>query len=346
MAIQKILGFLRDEQDIKPYWNRTEVKETLRIISDDATDTGFEIIYYLPSYVSGPGTTDFNPMQATFTIYRSSHPTATDLVLLEAYSVRRVPNTGNAWDITLLYGSYIPNELVAYGTNFPPSSSGGNSNPPPAPSFNPLSAPPVWSSSSAIVQKQTMTKPNGNFIVHEHGKLLNDPITYEEVHTTHTWTFNVDYHQLNYVQQIAKFAGIVGAAGNIFGEPAQRWKMTACSGQEARESYGSGDQRVSYHYVKVSLSIEYNPSGWVDDAKLISRSTLQLLDGDFIPIDINGNGDRAHEPWPLLPVDGGGDVLGAPYDALNPNAFAVLDTGYPVTGNLIGLINAYSLEIP
>ena len=345
MAIQKILGFLRDEQDIKPYWNRTEVKETLRIISDDATDTGFEIIYYLPSYVSGPGTTDFNPMQATFTIYRSSHPTATDLVLLEAYSVRRVPNTGNAWDITLLYGSYIPNELVAYGTNFPPSSSGGNSNPPPAPSFNPLSAPPVWSSSSAIVQKQTMTKPNGNFIVHEHGKLLNDPIPYEEVHTTHTWTLNEDYASLNYFSQFASLAGKVGST-TTFGTDGQYWKLSALSAQEARESYGSGNQRLSYHYVKITISFEYNPSGWVDDAKLVSRSTLQLLDGDFIPIDINGNGDRAHEPWPLLPVDGGGDVLGAPYDDLDPNDFAVLDTGYPVTANIATLISTYGLAIP
>ena len=94
------------------------------------------------------------------------------------------------------------------------------------------------------------------------------------------------------------------------------------------------------------MSFEYNPSGWVDDSKLVSRSTLQLLDGDFIPFDFNGNGDRAHEPWPLLPVDGGGDVLGAPYDALNPNAFAVLDTGYPVTANIALLITAYGLAIP
>jgi len=334
MAITKILGFIRDEEDLKvPSWTQSEVKEVVRVITDTASDHSFDIVADLPSYASGPGTTDFNPLQLTFTLYQSTHPHASGLVLLEAQSVRRVPKTGNAWDITLLYGTYIPFELQAYnnGTGTPIT--------------NPLLQPVVWSSSTSIVQKQTYTKPNGSFILHEHGMMINDPVTHEEAHTTHTWNFNVDYASLNYFSQFASLVGKVGST-TTFGTDGQYWKLTTCSANEARESFGSGATRYSYHYVKITITFEYNPSGWVDDAKLVSRSTKQKLDGDFIPININGNGDRAHEPWPLLPVDGGGDVLGAPYDDLDPNDFAVLDTGYPVTANIATLISTYGLAIP
>ena len=77
-GIKKIHGFLSEEQDIKPFFNRTEIKEVVRVemntISFGLQDNAIDLIEYLPSYASGPGDTTFNPLQITFTLYQSPHP--------------------------------------------------------------------------------------------------------------------------------------------------------------------------------------------------------------------------------------------------------------------------------
>lgn len=344
-GIKKIHGFIPEEQDIRPYFNRTEIKEVVRVEMDTTNfgvqDNAIDLIDYLPSYASGPGDTNFNPLQITFTFYQSPHPKAASLVLLECSGIKRVSDSGTFYDISLNYGNFIPGELTTVEGPEKPN--------PGTPIISPLQQPPVWSSSSNIVQKQTMTKPNGKFIIHENGLAITSPISYEEAHTAHTWTFNVNYTSINYQSDIANYVGFIGKkTDTLFGKIASYWKLTAASSQEMRESYGTGKSRVTFHYLKCQVSFEYNPSNWLDDAKLYSRSTYQRVNGKLIPIKINDLGDRAQEPWPLQTKEPDGDCFAAPYYVNPPNVdlYAVLDTGYPQTANIGIIPSTYGLRIP
>lgn len=332
-GITKILGFIREEQKIIPSFNKFEIREVCRVVMNNASDTGIHLVEYLPSYTSGAGDTTFNPLQLTFTLLVSPHPKTNNLLLVSCEGISKVGESGNIWDIELTYSNYIENEqqkidqfnLTAI--------------------VNPLNRPVVWSTSSSIVQKQTYTDADGNWIIHENGQPLTDPITIEETHTSHTFNFVVNYNSLNYYSNIASFAGLVGT-GTVFGVDGQYWKITAASGNEKTETLGAGPTKQKFHYVEVSLTFEYNPSGWVNDAKIVSMSTQQKVLGNYIPIDINENGDRAQAPWPLLPAEPNGDCYGAPYDALVADDFAELNTGYPRRGNIGALISQYGLAIP
>ena len=331
-GVRKIHGFVRDEQRGRPNFNETEFTETVLVEAYNVTDHIFHLIDSLP-VAGAPGSLGFNPAQITFSFYFSVHPKSNNFVLLQCGNIEKVQNTGNMWRVELTYGNYIPSAITSIDKQTG------------SPIVNPLNQPVIWSSSTNIVQKQTMTKPNGNFILHEHGLPLNEPIPLEEAHTVHTWNFNVNYSSLNYHSNIANYVSCVGNT-TTFGDNGQYWKCVAASAQEAYESFGSGNTRTVFHYVKINISLEYNPSGWVEEAKLVSRSTMQKVSGDYIPIDINGNGDRAEEPWPLLKKEDANNCYGAPYDELDPDDFAVLDTGYPERANLAALISAYGLAIP
>lgn len=344
-GIKKIHGFLSEEQDIKPFFNRTEIKEVVRVEMNTTSfglqDNAIDLIEYLPSYASGPGDTTFNPLQMTFTLYQSPHPKAASLVLLECSGIKRVSGSGTFYDVSLNYGNFIPGEITTVENSNSPN--------PGTPIISPLKQPPVWSSSSNIVQKQTMTKPNGDPIIHENGLALTSPITYEESHTVHTWSFNVNYASIDYSSDIANYVGFVGKRSeSLFGIRASYWKFTAASSQEMRESYGTGKSRVRFHYLKCQVSFEYNPSDWINDAKLYSRSTYQRVNGKLIPIKINDLGDRAQEPWTLQEKEPDGDCFAVPYNVNPPNIslYAVLKTGYPQTANIGIVPSTYGLAIP
>ena len=65
----------------------------------------------------------------------------------------------------------------------------------------------------------------------------------------------------------------------------------------------------------------------------------------YLPIEINGRGDVAMEPWPLNAAG-----LGYPYTNINSadplTAFAWIDPLYPVEANLNSFANANGLVIP
>jgi len=331
-GVKKIHGFIRDEERGRPNFNETEFTEVALVEAYNVTDHIFQLIDTLPA-AGFPGNTGFNPAGITFSFYFSTHPKSSNFVLLQCGNIEKVSESGVFWRVELTYGNYIPSAITSIDKQTG------------SPIVNPLNQPVIWSSSTNIVQKQTLTKPSGELILHEHGLPLTEPITYEDGHTVHTWNFNKNYNSLNYHNEIGLYVGSVGNSP-MFGTEGQRWKCVAASAQEAYESFGSGNTRTVFHYVKINISIEYNPSGWVDDVKLVSRSTMQKVSGQFIPIDINGNGDRAEEPWPLLVKEDADNCYGAPYDDLDPNKFAILYTGYPQRANLAALVSAYGLSIP
>lgn len=338
-GVKKVLGFLREETEPTPYSNRTEVKEVCRVEVYNVTDTWVNLFSTLPASGS-PGSVGFNPQQITFTFGTSVHPLTNNLYLQQASGIKKVAPT--FWDMTLQY-SNSEYQLEPTGEN--------NKNPrnrKDQKNVNPLSRPPVWSSASKTVLKQTYTKgPNpaagvvGDVIVHENGLAITEPYMYAEEHTTHSFSFNRNFSSFDYNTDIKPYLGKV-STNTIFGAgSAQQYKLVQASCSEEYESFGQGDSRTEYHFIRINVTFEYNPSGWINDSELVSKSTLQLVAGTLEPIIINNKGQVAQEPWPLI---AGGAA--APFNALNPANFAILDTGYPETANLSTFVSAYGLVVP
>lgn len=337
-GVKKVLGFLREETSPKPFLDRTECTEVCRVEVYNTTDNWVQLFNTLPASGS-PGTIGFNPQQITFTFGTSFHPLTNNLYLQAAPSIKKFSPT--FWDITLQY-SNAQYQLQPSGQNQNPKDRKDQKY------QNPLSRPPVWTSSSNIVQQETMTKgPNpiagaiGDFIVHENKLGLTDPYMKDEIHTVHTFAFNRNYTSFDFATDIKPYLGKVSTATIFDATVAEQYKMTSCTCSEEYESVGQGDTYTLYHFIRITVSFEFNPSGWIKDAKLVSKSTQQLVAGELQPIIINARKALAYEPWPLL-VGG----LAAPYTALNPANYAVLDTGYPETVNLSTFVSAYSLAVP
>lgn len=337
---KKILGFLREETSPKPFLDRTECTEVCRVEVYNTTDNWVQLIGSLP--VSGsPGTLAFNPQQITFTFGTSFHPLTNNLYLQAAPGIKKFSPT--FWDITLQY-SNAQYDLQPAGQSQNPKNRQDQK------LANPLSRPPVWTSSSNVVLQETMTKgPNpiagvvGDPIIHANNLPLTNPYMKDEVHIVHTFSFNRNYSTFDFNTDIKPYLGKVSTS-IIFGAAInEQYKMTSCTCSEEYESVGQGNTYTLYHFIRITVSFEHNPSGWIRDGKLVSKSTQQLIaiTGKLQPIEINDKGAKAYEPWPLL-VGG----AAAPYDALNPANYAVLDTGYPETANLSTFTTEYNLIVP
>lgn len=336
-GVKKVLGFLREETEPTPFFDRTEVKEVCRVEVYNVTDTWVNLFSTLPASGS-PGSLSFNPQQVTFTFGTSVHPLTNNLYLQQANNIKKIAPT--FWDLTLQYSNaeYL----------LTPSEQNKNPKNRKDQKVHPLARPPVWTSTSQIVMKQTYTKgPNptsgviGDVITHENDLMITEPYMHPEVHITHSFSFNLDASTFDYNTQILPYLNKV-STNVIFGASiAQQYKMSHASCSEEYESFGQGDSRTEYHYIRVNVSFEYNPSGWINDAKTYSRSTLQLVSGTLKPIIINDKGQIAQEPWPL--VSGG---AAAPYNALNPANFVTLDTGYPEVVGLGTFVTAHGLALP
>lgn len=338
VGVKKVLGFLREESEPTPYLERTVVKEVCRVEMYNVTDTWVDLFNTLP--VSGsPGSTTFNPQQITFTFGTSLHPLTNNLYLQQASGIKKHAPT--FWDLTLQY-SNAEYELLPSEQNKNPKNRTDQK------TQNPLARPPVWTCTSQTVLKQTYTKgPNpvagatGDIIVHTNGLALTEPYMYAEEHTVHSFSFNRNYTLFDYNTDIKPYLGKV-STNIIFGATtAQQFKMSHASCSEEYESFGQGINRTQYRFIRINVSFEFNPSGWTNDAKLVSRSTQQLVGGVLVPIPVNARGQLAQEPWPLL-----ANGTAAPFGGLNPSQFGILDTGYPATANLSTFVTAHNLVIP
>ena len=183
----------------------------------------------------------------------------------------------------------------------------------------------------------------GDPIIHANKLPLTDPYMKDEVHTVHSFAFNRNFSTFDFNTDIKPYLGKVSTA-IIFGATiAEQYKMTTCTCSEEYESQGQGNNYTLYHFIRINVAFEYNPSGWIHDSKLVSKSTqqLEIATGELIPIIINKRKALAYEPWPLL-----ANGTAAPYTALNPANFALIDHGYPETANLSTFVSAYGLVVP
>lgn len=331
MGLKLIHGFLHEKQKAKPEWGNITITETVLIEMESPSDRIISLIGLLPAHPASPSST--NPKGLSFTFDLSPHPDSSALVLRTASDLTQIQGSATFWTIELSYSVFSVAELSVGLIGL----AGGSTNPRHRKDqrefIDPEDRPVVWSMSTSIVQKQTYIHENGAApIVHANGLPLTEPYMYEEVHETHTFSYNIPYS----VYDHDNFSPHVGKVSSqpVLGFAGDKVKFVSFSANEEYESNGNGLDKTEYHYVRVTLSFEINPSGWSKDAELISMSTVQLVAGELIAINTSST-EYAQEPWPLL-VDG----TAAQYDALDPTTFARVDHGYPRTVNLAAVVDA------
>lgn len=331
MGLKLIHGFIHEKQKAKPEWGNITVSETVLIEMEYASDRIISLIGLLPSHPASPSTT--NPKGLSFTFDLSPHPDSSALVLRQASDLTQVPDSATFWTIELSYSVFSVAELSVGLIAL----AGGSSNPRHRKDqrefIDPEDRPVVWNMSTSIVRKETYMKRDGSGpIVHANGLPLTEPYMYEETHETHTFSYNIPYS----VYDHDNFSPHVGKVSSqpVLGYDGDKVKFVSFSANEEYESNGNGLTKTDYHYVRVTLSFEINPSGWSEDAELISMSTVQLVSGELIAINISST-EYATSPWPLLD-----DGTAAQYDALDPTTFARVDHGYPRTVNLAAVVNS------
>jgi hypothetical protein len=331
MGLKLIHGFLHDKQKAKPEWGNITIVETVMIEMESPSDRIISIVGVLPSYPASPSST--NPKGLSFTFDSSPHPDNSALVLRSASELTQVPNSATFWTIELSYSVFSTAELSAGLIGLATGSSNPRHRKDQREFIDPEDRPVVWNMTTSIVRKETYMKEDGSGpIVHANGLPLTEPYSYEETHETHTFSYNIPFSVFDH-DDFADHVGKVDS-GNCLGKGDGKIKFVAFNSNEEYESNGTGLTKTEYHYVRVTLSFEFNPSGWAEDYKLVSMSTVQLVSGKLIPININST-EYAQEPWPLL-----ADGTAAQYDDLDPTLFALVDHGYPRTSNLTAVTDA------
>ena len=339
MGIKRIDGFLKEKQRAKPEWGSMSIVETVLIETTSATDNIIDLLSALPA---APNTiTSSNPKGISFTFDVSLHPDSNVFVLRSAGEVKQAEQGACFWEIELTYATFSIAELVGVD-------SGSGSNPKKRIDqrvTSPIDRPVVWNSSTSIVTKETYRHAtNGNPIILTNLLPITTPVKHEEVHETHTFAYNVAFDSYDH-STYRPFEGKVNSS-SCMGFATGTLKFSSFQANEEYESIGQGVTKTEYHYVRVTLTFEYNPSGWVDDAKLVSMSTLQLIPvippfvAFYAQILVSAT-EYAQEPWPL---DANG--LAIPYDNNNPANYGYIDHGYPRTANLNTITNIRSLSVP
>ena len=342
MAIAMIHGFLKEKQKSRPEWGRISIVETVLIETDSAEVNMIELLTELPA---SPNTiTSWNPKGISFTFDLSLHPDSNVFVLRSAGDLQQVEQGGCFWEIELTYAVFSSAELVGI------AGWGDNNNPKKRKDqrevIDPTDRPYVWHTSTSTVTKETYRHAtSGDPIVHTNGLPITTPFRFEEIHRIHTFSYNVDYTSYNN-DDYDDYVGLVNTSTTL-GYGAGKLKFVSFQANEEYESIGQGVEKLEFHYVRVTLNFEYNPSGWDEDAKVVSMSTLQLTQMIVTPflfyydkIRISAT-EYAQEPWPL---DANG--LAIPYDDNDPADYGYVNHGYPKTGDL-SIVTAYrSLAIP
>lgn len=346
MTITLIHGFLHEKQKITPEWGSMTVTETVLVETDSPLVTSLTLIGALPAAPNA--VTAANPKGISFTFDASVHPENSALVLRTAGAVTQVQDGGVFWEVELNYSNKSFLQLT--GPSVVNGGTGSNRNPTQRKDQReelvPFDRRVVWSASSAIIQKETFRHAtSGDVLRHTNLLPITQPFKYEDVHVTHTFSYNVEYASYN-SSFYEPFFGKVNEFGCL-GKPSGTLKLSSFSANEEYESNGSGVNKVEYHYVRLTISFEYNPSFWDSEAQLVSMSTIQLKIKIIPPFDVYHDKilisatQYAEEPWPL---DANGAAI--PYDNNNPGDYGFINHGYPRLADLTTVTAVKGLTIP
>jgi hypothetical protein len=312
MTIAKIHGFKPEGTSFSTEPQRFVISEQVLVEADHANITAAQIIDALPSFASGPGTTDFNPLQLTFTINQSRHPDGNNYILESTQNLRRHSENDCFWIVPLRYSTALPWDMISFFSgqridqrvkNVDKDYEYPEDKPP---IISPLDRPPIFSGSSKIVMRESRFDRNGDIIKHTNGLPITQPVSVPVVHRNWSWSFNISASTFD----ITDFETVENKTNSLqlnipqgspsttaYPVPANRLK---CMGFSYFESYETpANSTTEFHYVRVTVNFEFSEDPW--NTPPLSMHTKQRIAGGapLIPIQINNRGDIATEPWPL-----------------------------------------------
>lgn len=343
MGVASLHGFQREEVNVDFKFLNEEVNETLLIEADSVLDRWDQIQDDLPAYGGASGNMP-DGSTITFTLGRSPHPHRSRLILREATNLRKVKNSGNFWEIDLLYNMDVSDQEVQDPQD--PENS--------QVIILPWQKAPVWQAGNSITEHETFQKPNGDLIRHTNGAPITEPISVPLQHTSHTFTWNIKWDILDYDRDIEKYVNSINKQ-TMWNKPVGTWKLTNTSATEMWERIPFDEDvsgEYSFHYARITATFEHNPEGW--NTAPFSKSTWELsvislspLLYGLAPITVNSRGDFAEEPWPLQD-----DGTAVPYNSLDDsNLYARIDTGWtpadqPASVDIWDFADRWNLSIP
>lgn len=316
MAIQKIHGFERDQSTFSSQGVQLKVSETILIEATTPLITMAEVINALPNTISGPGGTTFNPLQLTFTLFQSRHPSS-DLYYLEnVQSLKRTGDKGHFWHLRLSYST-----PAASGS---PGSSGSSSatrskknqrvKKPDSPNkdlqepiTDPTQRPAVFSGSTQTLTQHRYLNLDDEVIRHTNHMPITKPIPFEILTESWTWAWNIGILSTHDFFHNRSLGMISATNSDNFTIKVDKNKSISikkgemkCMGMSYAEEWETPSSGEEFHYVRVTANFLLT-EGTIWGTAPISQHTLQIgSDGiSPVPIEINDRKQHAKVPWPL-----------------------------------------------
>ena len=368
--IEKIHGFRRREATASLESSFHVREEVLLVEAKTPLVKWEEVVFELPSFASGPGSTAENPLQITLTLNQSRHPHDTYFRLISYGPGRRASSEGGKgkdrfWEIPLRYSTELPNTSgtdleLSQRINNPDDEDEDDQDP----IIDPTTRPPIWSGSSRIVNRKSFFDMAGNRIVHTNRLPVTTAVDIPYTLLEWKWTFNVDAKTYDNADFDDPNTGILNrmnstgfsipmGAGLSFFVAQYQLKCVSMSMSEVYET--PANTTTQFHYVRVNCTFHMltNQDDTWDNPPLSLHTHQRSNIGKPIRIQINDRGDLAEDPWPLNKLG-----FAINYDNLNStpqDQYGVLqvndngslsDLVVCEEGNLAFFFNKYSLTLP
>ena len=294
-VIKKIHGFTRTDQSYSSQGEQFRLTETCLVEAYSPISRISDVVFELPNITSGPGASDWNPDQLTFTLKVSTHPES-DLFRLDSLEgMKRKDPDSNFWLIPLVYMTPAVNLDVTQQVDKPKAKKKKSR----TRIIDPVSRPPVFSMSINTQMQNTFTDRYQRRIVHRNHMPIEQPLQ----QYTDAWQFNWSWNIA-----IANLPGFLDDAALFTNRKHMMWcakRTLRGSGVKLSEVFETpSGSSVEHHYARVGFTMTYTPSRMVDEPQ-ISQHTLQRLQNtetgemELAPIIINSAGGKAKKPWPL-----------------------------------------------
>lgn len=367
----QILGRLLDGSSMSAEWGSNTLGERWLVKMDSPLNNIADVQAQLPAYGAAA--------EPTFTIGISYHPQFVNLKLKSLNSLSPHPEGQPYWIVDVTYEtaqwlmqqlSNGPREDQGKGNLGPKKKIDANGNP----IQYPWDEPPTWSASTRTVRQTLFYDANNNLLLHANMYPLTEGIEGELELEVHQFTWNVPYSTFNYNTVVRPFRNKINDAV-CFGKNAT---YVHCEGITATENYRTSTvsvpdgetpaAEVEHHFITLNATFVIDPSPvftgslshFRQNYRRVSMHTQQvreIVNGNYKygPIAVNGRGDFAEAPWPLMSaafaaargLPFGHAVLPEDLPLADPTTdFHYIDALYPRSANLTSFAATHGLVIP
>lgn len=367
----QILGSLLDGTSMSAEWGTNTITERWLVKMDSPLQTVADVQEQLPAY----GAT----AEPTFTIGISYHPRYVNLKLKSLNSLTPHPEGQPFWIVDVTYEtaqwlmqqlSNGPQEDQGRGNLGPKKKIDNNGNP----IKYPWDEPPTWSTSTQTVRQPLFHDANGNLLLHANMMPPEQGMEGELELEVHQFTWNVFYDTFDYATQVRPYMHKINSTTCFGRDPSYVYceKITCTENfRVSNVSVPDGETpqtEEEHHFVTLNATFVIDPSPvfanhysyFREKYRRVSMHTQQvraIVGGQYKygPIDINGRGDVAEAPWPLLSqtkaaalgLPFGHAVLPEDLPIADPKTdFHFIDALLPRSANLAAFVATHGLVIP